>query len=122
MSIRVNELLFYKPGQPSVKLKLRPAICTGIPWSSVHLLHACTLHSHSANQDAVYEDDPEHLTLGIAIQNLSKTYSSGCRWQQDNWRLERKRVEAVKNLSLTFYEGQITAVLGHNGAGKTTTM
>ena len=68
------------------------------------------------------ENDPEHLTLGIAIQNLSKTYSSGFRWQQDKWRLERKRVEAVKNLSLNFYEGQITAVLGHNGAGKTTTM
>lgn len=29
---------------------------------------------------------------------------------------------AVKNLSLNFYEGQITSFLGHNGAGKTTTM
>ncbi|EQC40235.1 hypothetical protein SDRG_02883 [Saprolegnia diclina VS20] len=27
---------------------------------------------------------------------------------------------AVDNLSLTFYEGQITCLLGHNGAGKTT--
>lgn len=29
---------------------------------------------------------------------------------------------AIKNLSLNFYEGQITSFLGHNGAGKTTTM
>ena len=29
---------------------------------------------------------------------------------------------AVKSLSLNFYEGQITALLGHNGAGKTTVM
>ena len=29
---------------------------------------------------------------------------------------------AVDNLSLNFYEGEITALLGHNGAGKTTTI
>ena len=29
---------------------------------------------------------------------------------------------AVEDLSLNFYEGQITSFLGHNGAGKTTTM
>ena len=87
--------------------------------SSSYLTHPNPI---SANQDAVCEDEPEHLTQGITIRNLSKTYSSGCRWQQDKWRLECKRVDAVKNLSLTFYEGQITAFLGHNGAGKTTTM
>ena len=31
-------------------------------------------------------------------------------------------ITAVDNLSLTMYEGQIFALLGHNGAGKTTTM
>ena len=30
--------------------------------------------------------------------------------------------KAVNNLSLNFYEDQITSFLGHNGAGKTTTM
>ena len=29
---------------------------------------------------------------------------------------------AVEDLSLNFYEGQITSFLGHNGAGKTTTI
>ncbi len=62
---------------------------------------------------AVCEDEPLGLPLGISVNNLSKIYSSTFR---------RKKVTAVKNLSLNFYEGQITALLGHNGAGKTTTL
>lgn len=30
--------------------------------------------------------------------------------------------EAVKDLTVNMYEGQITVLLGHNGAGKTTTL
>ena len=41
----------------------------------------------------------------IRIQNISKMF---------------KNTFAVNNLSLTIYESQITALLGHNGAGKTT--
>lgn len=63
----------------------------------------------------MFEDEPTNLPLGISISHLSKTYSSGLP-------CKRKRVKAVRNLSLNFYEGQITAFLGHNGAGKTTTM
>lgn len=33
----------------------------------------------------------------------------------------RKKKEAVKNVSINFFEGQVTGLLGHNGAGKTTT-
>ena len=62
-----------------------------------------------------FEEEPTHLPRGIAISRLSKTYHSGLPWQ-------RKEVKAVSDLSLNFYEGQITAFLGHNGAGKTTTM
>lgn len=43
------------------------------------------------------------------MENLYKVFSGASR-------------PAVDGLSITFYEGQITAFLGHNGAGKTTTM
>ncbi|XP_011705159.1 PREDICTED: ATP-binding cassette sub-family A member 3-like, partial [Wasmannia auropunctata] len=32
------------------------------------------------------------------------------------------KVYALKGISVDFYKGQITALLGHNGAGKTTLM
>ena len=66
------------------------------------------LHS---NQEAsgMFESEPKHLKLGVAIKGLQKVYSNGRRL-------------AVDNLDLNFYEGQITSFLGHNGAGKTTTM
>lgn len=50
------------------------------------------------------EQEPTHLSVGIAFENLSKQFG------------ENKK--AVENLSLKLYENQITALLGHNGAGK----
>lgn len=50
------------------------------------------------------EQEPTHLPVGIAFENLSKQFG------------ENKK--AVENLSLKLYENQITALLGHNGAGK----
>ena len=49
-----------------------------------------------------------NMRVGVSIRNLGKVYSNG--------------KVALRNLSLDFYEDQITAFLGHNGAGKTTTM
>ncbi|XP_065332368.1 ATP-binding cassette sub-family A member 7-like isoform X3 [Cloeon dipterum] len=54
------------------------------------------------------EEEPAGLQVGVALQNLGKTYSNG--------------KIALNNLNLNFYQNQITAFLGHNGAGKTTTI
>ena len=69
-----------------------------------------------ADSAAVCEDEPQHLTRGIVMDKLTKTYKSWLPCKH------KKNVTAVKGLSLNFYEGQITALLGHNGAGKTTTL
>ena len=54
------------------------------------------------------EREPLHLHLGVSVQHLHKVYPNG--------------KVAIEDLSLNFFEGQITSFLGHNGAGKTTTM
>uniref|UniRef100_A0A669QJ45 ATP binding cassette subfamily A member 12 n=1 Tax=Phasianus colchicus TaxID=9054 RepID=A0A669QJ45_PHACC len=51
--------------------------------------------------------EPTDLTLGVSLHGITKVYGSKA---------------AVDNLSLNFYEGNITSLLGHNGAGKTTTI
>jgi ABC-type multidrug transport system ATPase subunit len=56
----------------------------------------------------LFDQEPLNLSIGVAIQNLTKKY--------DNSKL------AVDNLTINFYESQITSFLGHNGAGKTTTL
>ncbi|XP_026872164.2 phospholipid-transporting ATPase ABCA1b [Electrophorus electricus] len=69
-----------------------------------------TVQGRKANAGAVcIEEEPTHLELGVFIENLVKVYRNG------------KKL-AVDDLTLGFYEGQITSFLGHNGAGKTTTM
>ena len=49
----------------------------------------------------------------IEIRNLNKIY-------RDFW--GRKKVEAVKSLSLDVYQGEVFGLLGPNGSGKTTTI
>ena len=59
------------------------------------------------NKDKYIEQEPDHLPVGISITEMSRSF---------------KERTVVNNLSLNFFEGQITALLGHNGAGKSTTM
>ncbi|XP_032366681.1 retinal-specific phospholipid-transporting ATPase ABCA4 isoform X4 [Etheostoma spectabile] len=56
-----------------------------------------------------FEAEPADLVKGVCIQNLVKVFG-------------KSSAPAVDGLSISFYESQITAFLGHNGAGKTTTM
>ena len=68
--------------------------------------------STPARAQSVLESDSEpSLRCGVAIHNLRKVYTGS-----------KGTKLAVDDLSLNFYEGQITSFLGHNGAGKTTTM
>uniref|UniRef100_A0A3Q0SWA0 P-type phospholipid transporter n=1 Tax=Amphilophus citrinellus TaxID=61819 RepID=A0A3Q0SWA0_AMPCI len=56
-----------------------------------------------------FEAEPDDLVKGVCIKDLVKIFGSCFR-------------PAVDGLTISFYESQITAFLGHNGAGKTTTM
>ncbi|KAK4327949.1 hypothetical protein Pmani_001610 [Petrolisthes manimaculis] len=67
---------------------------------------------HHQRNESYFEKDPEGLTPGIVVKNLKKEFKN----------LTGKVTTAVKNVSMTCYEGQCTVLLGHNGAGKTTTM
>ncbi|KAK7486553.1 hypothetical protein BaRGS_00022219, partial [Batillaria attramentaria] len=64
--------------------------------------------SGNSTADAHFEREPTGLPVGIRMVHLRKVFA--------------KNKVAVKDSTLTMYEGQITVLLGHNGAGKTTTM
>ncbi|XP_075472553.1 retinal-specific phospholipid-transporting ATPase ABCA4 isoform X2 [Ascaphus truei] len=61
------------------------------------------------NANSFFEPEPPGMIPGVCVQNLVKVYKNTCK-------------PAVDRMSITFYEGQITAFLGHNGAGKTTVL
>lgn len=52
-------------------------------------------------------DDGEKVT--VSLQNISKTYGKG-----------ELQIQAVKNLNLDLYEGEIVTVMGPSGSGKST--
>uniref|UniRef100_A0A8C4WZM9 ATP-binding cassette, sub-family A (ABC1), member 12 n=1 Tax=Eptatretus burgeri TaxID=7764 RepID=A0A8C4WZM9_EPTBU len=63
--------------------------------------------------DTLEKDLPKNQVpmnvVGVALQDVTKFYS-------------KRNCAALKNLSVEFFENQITALLGHNGAGKSTTI
>ncbi|XP_072454006.1 phospholipid-transporting ATPase ABCA3-like isoform X2 [Notamacropus eugenii] len=67
--------------------------------------------SDDVQQNEYMEAEPVGLVAGIQIKHLSKAFVVGSNIK-----------EAVRDLTLNIYEGQITVLLGHNGAGKTTTL
>lgn len=88
---------------------------------------AYSLHSINGVVNADPDDDVELLDdggggggsatnangnkVGIEIRKLRKVYKTN-----------QGEVVAVNDNTLSMFEGQVTALLGHNGAGKTTTM
>nr|KAF6442985.1 ATP binding cassette subfamily A member 4 [Molossus molossus] len=59
--------------------------------------------------DSFFERELPGLVPGVCVKNLVKMFTPCGR-------------PAVDRLTITFYENQITAFLGHNGAGKTTVL
>nr|QUF59426.1 ATP-binding cassette transporter Abca2 [Brachionus angularis] len=72
------------------------------------LLKESNLNRKNSRYQNLCESEPSNLKIGVSIKNLVKQYNDSKL--------------AVDNLSINFYENQITSFLGHNGAGKTTTM
>uniref|UniRef100_A0A672IPT5 ABC transporter domain-containing protein n=1 Tax=Salarias fasciatus TaxID=181472 RepID=A0A672IPT5_SALFA len=90
----------------------------GVPLPSYFFLLVRFKPSFSKEEDAekalkgeFIEEEPAGLVSGIKIKHLSKEFKLGNKTRQ-----------AVRDLTLNMFEGQITVVLGHNGAGKTTTL
>lgn len=59
--------------------------------------------------EVLVEEAPPGLIPGVSIRGLEKHFPGNLQ-------------PALRGLSLDFYQGHITAFLGHNGAGKTTTL
>jgi ATP-binding cassette, subfamily A (ABC1), member 1 len=59
------------------------------------------------NNKPGFDQEPSNLKATVQIKCLTKVFN--------------KIKRAVDDLSINFYEGQVTTILGHNGAGKTTT-
>ncbi|CAH0387825.1 unnamed protein product [Bemisia tabaci] len=89
----------------------------GIPETALFFLKKSYWWSNAGSKEREDDWDPEkvknfervppNLKPGIKVRNLRKSF---------------KKFVAVNDVSINFYEGEITALLGHNGAGKTTTM
>ncbi|XP_060028826.1 phospholipid-transporting ATPase ABCA3-like isoform X2 [Erinaceus europaeus] len=58
-----------------------------------------------------FEPEPTGMVAGIELKHLCKTFH-----------VQNSTKKAIEDLSLSFYEGQITVLLGCNGAGKSTTL
>ncbi|XP_061858379.1 glucosylceramide transporter ABCA12 [Colius striatus] len=76
-------------------------------FTKLMLRKEATLNNKICAPPAHLEPEPTDLTLGVSLHGITKVYGSKA---------------AVNNLSLNFYEGNVTSLLGHNGAGKTTTI
>ncbi|XP_043833750.1 phospholipid-transporting ATPase ABCA7 isoform X2 [Dromiciops gliroides] len=78
-------------------------------WCGELALVSLDLPSSKDDPQVLVEEPSPGLQVGVSLRGLVKLYPGSTR-------------PALQGLSLDFYEGHITAFLGHNGAGKTTTL
>ncbi|KAJ6625426.1 hypothetical protein lerEdw1_014792 [Lerista edwardsae] len=90
---------------------IMPSYCCGSPQTVLGKEKEEEEDPEKALKSQYIEEEPSDLVSGIKIKHLSKAFKVG-----------NKTREAVRDLTLNMYEGQITVLLGHNGAGKTTTL
>ncbi|XP_044534952.1 phospholipid-transporting ATPase ABCA3-like [Gracilinanus agilis] len=86
---------------------LMPSYWSGSPNSKIDVDNTF----EEVQKNDYMEDDPVGLTPGIQIKHLYKLFTKGST-----------TIMAINDLTLNFYEKQITVLLGQNGAGKTTTL
>ncbi|RXM34161.1 ATP-binding cassette sub-family A member 12 [Acipenser ruthenus] len=81
----------------------------GLLFTNIMLQSGNIDHKNKGNGGFTSEGEAEleGLPVGVSLHGLTKLYG---------------QTVAIQNLNLNFYEGHVTALLGHNGAGKTTTM
>ncbi|KAK6482929.1 hypothetical protein HHUSO_G14293 [Huso huso] len=81
----------------------------GLLFTNIMLQSGNIDHKNKGNEGFTSEGEAEleGLPVGVSLHGLTKLYG---------------QTVAIQNLNLNFYEGHVTALLGHNGAGKTTTM
>ncbi|KAM6219697.1 phospholipid-transporting ATPase ABCA7 [Rhynchocyon petersi] len=78
-------------------------------WCGPPLPKDPALTSPAQDPEVLMEGPPAGLHPGVSLRNLEKRFPGSAQ-------------PALRGLSLDFYQGHITAFLGHNGAGKTTTL
>ena len=94
-----------------------------VPWLLLLKVYSCYLQkSYWSNTGASKEfvDDESDPMQNRNFEPVSRDLKPGI--QVRNLKKSFKNVTAVNKVSVNFYQGEITALLGHNGAGKTTTM
>ncbi|KAG3268592.1 ATP-binding cassette sub-family A member 8, transcript variant X1 [Ictidomys tridecemlineatus] len=75
-----------------------------------HVILEDKIDSNPSSNDSFEPVSPEFQGKeAIRIRNITKEYKG-----------KPEKIEALKDLVLDIYEGQITAILGHSGAGKST--
>ncbi|XP_076791657.1 ABC-type organic anion transporter ABCA8B isoform X2 [Arvicanthis niloticus] len=80
------------------------------PQKPAHVILEDGIDSDPSSDGSFEPVSPEfHGKESIRIRNISKEYKG-----------KPNKIEALKDLTLDIYEGQITAILGHSGAGKST--